>query len=54
MSYQIFFNAEAIANMDDDGIMLDIYDQMGDKQKATEKRLEKEKQKVLTHLGPRF
>lgn len=37
--------AEAIANMDDDGIMLDIYDQMGDKQKATEKRLEKEKQK---------
>ena len=32
--------------MDDDGIMLDIYDQMGDKQKVTEKRLEKEKEKV--------
>ncbi|XP_060578330.1 kinesin-like protein KIF17 isoform X2 [Ruditapes philippinarum] len=38
--------AEAIANMDDDGIMLDIYDQMGDKQKITEKRLEKEKEKT--------
>ncbi|KAL4224904.1 Kinesin-like protein kif17 [Mactra antiquata] len=37
--------AEAIANMDDDGIMLDIYDQLGDKQKVTEKKLEKSKEK---------
>ena len=37
---------EAIANMDDDGIMLEIYDNIGDELKAKNKLLEKEKQKV--------
>lgn len=37
---------EAIANMDDDGIMLQIYDNIGDELKAKNKMLENTKQKV--------
>lgn len=37
--------AEAIANMDDDGIMLEIYDNIGDELKAKSKQLDKAKEK---------
>lgn len=42
-----FLFTEAIANMDDDGIMLQIYDNIGDELKAKNKLLEKEKHKVV-------
>ena len=42
---------EAIANMDDDGIMLEIYDNIGDELKAKNKLLEKEKQKVKREMN---
>ncbi|XP_067655416.1 osmotic avoidance abnormal protein 3-like [Haliotis asinina] len=38
--------AEAIANMDDDGIMIAIYDNIHDEVRAKNKLLEKEKQKI--------
>ena len=36
--------------MDDDGIMLEIYDNIGDELKAKNKLLEKEKQKVKREM----
>ena len=41
-----FMITEAIANMDDDGIMLQIYDNIGDELKTKNKLLEKEKERV--------
>ena len=37
--------------MDDDGIMLEIYDNIGDELKAKNKLLEKEKQKVKREMN---
>ena len=37
--------------MDDDGIMLQIYDNIGDELKAKNKLLEKEKEKVIDFLA---
>jgi hypothetical protein len=42
----MIFIVEAIAKMDDDGIMLSIYDDIHDEVKAKTKTLEKEMERV--------
>jgi hypothetical protein len=46
----IFFITEAIANMDDDFIMLEIYDDTQSELQAKNKILEKEKEKVCIKI----